>query len=353
VVRRGHDCDVGIGKAGDPALERLDPGGRSGERGRLDEVEVRGPGERRLDPAPGRSLRRGQQEIDARSQRDDDIDPLRGVLGQGAHVERVGDRDPFETELFAQDAIHHPAGQRRGHDAAAGERRAGEVTGHDHPGAARDRFPERTQLGDLEVRARAVDDRERVMGIDPDATGAREVLERRDDPRRLDPSGPRSAEPRHRGGIVAERADPLGEVRRVREVHDRGVVHVDADGPELEPDRPADPLGKDRVGRRPDRHRARKRRPARAEGHELAALLVDGDEKRHARCGLEGLREGSHLARRPDVQGPEEREASDWRLGQPLANPARNPDPIEGQHEMAEDRRLEHVGNGTAPSLAL
>ncbi len=200
VVRRGHDCDVGIGKAGDPALERLDPGGRSGERGRLDEVEVRGPGERRLDPAPGRSLRRGQQEIDARSQRDDDIDPLRGVLGQGAHVERVGDRDPFETELFAQDAIHHPAGQRRGHDAAAGERRAGEVTGHDHPGAARDRFPERTQLGDLEVRARAVDDRERVMGIDPDATGAREVLERRDDPRRLDPSGPRSAEPRHRGG---------------------------------------------------------------------------------------------------------------------------------------------------------
>ena len=96
-------------------------------------------------------------------------------------------------------------------------------------------------------------------------------------------------EPRDLGRIVAERPDAQGGVRRIgRDIEHRGVIHVHADRPQLEPDGPADPLREVRVARRPDRHRAGKPGPvvrgprARPEGQQLAALLIGRDEDREA-----------------------------------------------------------------------
>ena len=95
------------------------------------------------------------------------------------------------------------------------------------------------------------------------------------------PAQPRRPEPADLRRIVAERADAHDRVLGPeRDVEHRRVVDVHAGRPQLAPDRPPDPLGQVRVTRRPDRHRPGERRPAIAEGEELAALLVRRDEQR-------------------------------------------------------------------------
>ena len=64
------------------------------------------------------------------------------------------------------------------------------------------------------------------------------------------------------------------------EVEDRGVHHVDAHRPGLAPDRRADPFGQVLVADRAERHVPRERGRRLAERHQLAGLLVGGDEQR-------------------------------------------------------------------------
>ena len=159
-------------------------------------------------------------------------------------------------------------------------------------------------------------------------------------------------ESRDLGGIVAERPDAQRRVRWVRrDVEHRRVVDVDAHRPQLEPDRPPDPLREAGVARRPDRHRAGKTGPVvlcsrgRPERQQLAALLIGRDEDREAvvpvsrPCRrLESRREPPHLLRRSDVVRPEEREPRDRRGGEPRAKPAGHGLALECQHQPAEDR---------------
>ena len=72
---------------------------RGVERARIEQATRVGAEQGRFDPSPGARIRRRQEQVHARADGRDDVDRLVRTLGEGAHVERVGDRDAAEAEV--------------------------------------------------------------------------------------------------------------------------------------------------------------------------------------------------------------------------------------------------------------
>ena len=197
---------------------------------------------------------RAEQQVLARAQGDDDIDDLRGALGQRAHVQRVGDRQALEAEIVAQQVGDRLASEAGRHVRIAGQRRAA-LGGRPSPAARRLRT--RRETGPARALRGALDRRRPRPARDgcrppphPNRGSAWPS------PPRPRPGG-RAQSPR-RGlatacGIVAEGADAEAGIGGVGgEVAHRRVVDVDADRAQLESPSPVP------RARRDPRHRPRR-----------------------------------------------------------------------------------------------
>ena len=364
VLIRADHVEIGLRfRAGEPAAELGETSARGGQVGRVEQVTCRGGDQRRLDPSARGGVGGRQQQVVAGTDRGDHLDRLGGALCERAHVERIADRDPAKAELVAERAAHHGASQGRRQRRVAGQRGHRDMGRHGEPGPGRDRRPERDELVRLERLAVAADHGQLVMGVLVDGAQPREVLDRGGHPGRLEPADHRRAQPPDLGRVVAERADPHRRVAGLAgQVEDRGVDHVDAHRPRLAPDRPADPLDEVLVADRAERHVAGERGGRLAERHQLAGLLVGGDEQRagHGRATrrrvpdsaatrgpdlarpLERRAELADLPRRPDVERHEQRDPGHGRVGQPALDPAWHRLALEGEHHPFEDAGVGH-----------
>ena len=240
--------------------------------------------DRALDPRRPLRVRRAQQEVDARPDRGDDVDDLRGPLGQRRHVERVGDREAPEAELAAHEVVHDLAGERRGQRRVAGERRQRDVRRHDEVRPGVDRRRERDELrARRAARGRASIDRQRRWWLSRSAsprpgkclTAAATPADRR--PARSSP--PRRTRPppgrrRTRGSRGA------GSPGWTRGRTTGRVDDVDAHRQRARSRSPARRARPGRVAGRAERHAPRERGGPVAERDELAALLVRRDQQR-------------------------------------------------------------------------
>ena len=356
----GPDATAERTRRAKAAPEALDPTGRAGEAGRVEQVTGSGTSKAVFDPLAGGSVGRAEQEIDAGPDGGDDVDDLTVALGEGRHVEGVGQGDTAEPELAAQETAHHDRRQGGRQVVPPGDGGQGDVAGHDHVEAAGDRRAIRCQLDRIEPGSILGHRRQLVVGVDGDVAEPGEVLARRGDTGRVEPANERRPETPDLDRIVAERADADGRVRRVgRDVEDRRVGEAHAHRPQLGADRPTDTPSEIRVPDRAEGHVAGERRRAVAEGHELATLLVGRDEERWGlripspRRRLEGVGELAHLARRGDVGEPEEGDPRGRLAGQPVGHPGGQPLALEGDHESPEDgARMSRCASGGHPFTA-
>ena len=182
-----------------------------------------------------------------------------------------------------------------------------------------------------------------VVGVVGDVADAREVLQPAATPADWSPRTIAATSSPDRRRVVAERADPDRRVRRVRrEVADRRVGDVHAHRPQLQADRPPDPLGEVRVAGRAERHVAGERRRAVAEGH--GAGRPPGRRRRAAVAAAAVARPAADAAWIASVSSrtwpasatlrePEERHPGGRRAGQPARRSGGQPLAVEGEHQ--------------------
>ncbi len=140
---------------------------------------------------------------------------------------------------------------------------------------------ERHELAGIKDRARGEHGRDVVMRVTGRLPRAREMLDRRRHPGRLEAADHRRTVASDARRVVPERPDPEGGVQRVRgHVEHRRVDDVHAHRARLGADRPPDTLRQRLVIDRAQRHVAGELGRCVAEGDELAALLVGRDEER-------------------------------------------------------------------------
>ena len=211
-----------------------------------------------------------EQHVLAGTEGGDGVHDLGRSLGEGAHVQGIGDGHAVEPQLPAQQVAQDRGGQAGRQ--VVGQARQREVAGHDHPRARGQRRSKRDELP-LRPARRASAPPAAARGADPPPCRRRPGSAWRSRPRRAScrPRTVAAASRPDRLGIVAEAADPeRGIGRIVRQVAHRRVVHVDAEGPQLAGHGAGDALRQLLVAGRAERHRARElassRRPGRPAG---------------------------------------------------------------------------------------
>ena len=281
VGRAADDVEVGHLRCAEARAEGREPGVGGAEHVGVEQPAGRGMHDRRLDPRGLALVRDAQQQVVARLERRDRVDRLGVALGQGLHVQRVGDRDAPEPEPVTQEVVHHLAGERRGQVRGAGDRRERNVRGHDEVGPGLDCRHERHQLASRQPCLVEPEVRQAQVRVEVCLAEPGKVLDRRGGAGGPDAADHRRGERAHERRVVAERADAEVRVGGARgEVARRGVDDVDAHRERLRADRVPDPLGELDVAGRRERHVPRERRRGVAERDELPALLVRGDQQR-------------------------------------------------------------------------
>ncbi len=354
VGRAADDVEVGHRRGGETRAQGGQPGVGGAEQVGVEQPAGRGMHDRRLDPRGLALVRDAQQQVVARLERRDRVDRLRVALGQGLHVQRVGDRDAPEPEPVTQQVVHHLAGERRGQVRGAGQGRERDVRGHDEVGPGLDRRHERHQLARrqpclVEPEVRQAQVRVQVCLAEP-----REVLDRRGGAGGPDAADHRRGERAHERRVVTERADAEVRVGRAGgEVARGGVDDVDAHRERLRADGVADPLGELDVAGRRERHVARERRRARRRARSScppswSAAISSGVGC--PPCGARPLRRAGELAdlrRGLDVLVAEQAQAGGRRVAQPRRGRVGERRPGEREHQAAA-----RVGEGSGARIA-
>ena len=169
------------------------------------------------------------------------------------HLQRVGDHEPAEAELLAQQPGQDPAAQGRGRVV---ERRDEQVRGHHRLHVCRDCSAERQQR-ELEV---ALDGRQIEVRVDVGVAVPREVLRAGGDALALRALDERRDVTGDELRVGAEAAHADHRVVRVRvHVGDRREVQVDAGAGELGGDRRGDVRRESRIVDDPEREIAGER----------------------------------------------------------------------------------------------
>ena len=219
-----------------------------------------------------------------------------------------------------------------------------EMAGHDQPRTGIEGRPERDELALGQLGIGPIDQRQLVMRIRRRVTGAGEVLGRRRDALALQTAYGGSGESPDGHGIVTEAADPEGRIGRVGgHVADRCVVHVDAEGAQLECHGARDAFSERLVAGGAECHGAREGRRVVAQSDQLPALLVARDEQGWCagRPGrLDGGGQPAQLRRIDDVVEPEDGHARDTIVGDPLRRRTRQLVTDEGDHEPRQRHDL-------------
>ncbi len=238
--------------------------------------------------------------------------------GDGAHLDAVGDDQPVEAQLLAEqpgeDALRH-GGRQLGV-----VRVEQDVRGHDALHAGRDGRPERQQVL-AELVGGQVDPGQPEVRVAGRVAVAGEVLGAGRDAGGLQAADVRGGVPGRQVAVAAEGADADHRVVRVGvDVRVGRVVQVHADGGQVEPDRAGDPLGEVGVVDLAERQVARVGGPAgHFEAGDVAALLVGGDQQVAVeRVHLRGQR--GDLLRGADVAA-EQGDAAEFAVAQSAAQP--------------------------------
>ncbi len=183
-----------------------------------------------------------QQKVYTGSKSGDHIDHHARSLGEGVHVERIGDHHTVEPDALPEQVVDHLGGQRGGQVVAPGERREGVVPDHHHPRTGFHRGAERHQLDFLEPLAVVVEHGKLIVRIDHRIALAGEMLGHRCHPFRLEPAHHRRRHLAHPSRVIAEGADAERWVVGMRgQIAYRGVVDRDPECSQLTTHRPYPP----------------------------------------------------------------------------------------------------------------
>ena len=223
------------------------------------------------------------------------------MLGDGLHLDAVGEHDAVKADVPAQDAGENLRGHGRG-DARL-DLREEDVRGHDGPGGL---LPAERAIGrqarGLQLLARHVHGGEEVVRIGRAAAVAGEVLEAGHHPGGLhapaegrgmaDDALRHVAEGAHADDRAGDGAD---------DVHHRREVELEARGGELLAHGAADGAGEFLVIRGAERQVGGKPRQVLRKAHDAAALVVDAQQRRNVRAaapdlGGEGVIESARVA---------------------------------------------------------
>jgi D-glycero-alpha-D-manno-heptose-7-phosphate kinase len=182
---------------------------------------------------------------------------------------------------------------------------------HDERHVLEYRSAKRLELHGTETIRRMFDDRQLQMRVGDRIPVAGEVLSAGGHALSLQPPDDGACEPRHVGGVFAERAVPDDGISGIGvDVEDRRVIERDPDGGDLPSERAPEPL-RQRLGRGPpeDRHRGPSRERLLQPCHP-PAFLIDAHPRRHlAPERLDFASEFGHLFREFDVTAEENRTA--------------------------------------------
>ena len=252
----------------------------------------------------------GQQQVLPGAHGTDDVDDLRGTLGERVHVERIGDRQAVEPKPPAKKVANDLWGEAR---RQAGPRPLS---------AGADAWPVIASRAPAAMAARKGQARasrtvrgwrghgESVMGVHGALAHAREVLDGRRDAGRLQAADERRRQLADGRRVITEQADSQRRVLRAgRQVTGRRVIDVDTHGVHLDTHRARHALGKGRVSGGTMRHGAGEGCRSVAQAVQLATFLVDGYQQRPPRLrrgGLDLRRQLPDLAWRFHVYGSKE-----------------------------------------------
>ena len=244
------------------------------------------------------------------------------------HLERVGEDQPVEAELAAQEAGEDRPADRRGRVVERGHE---QVARHHRLDTGLDRGAEGQQRGGEVV----ADRRQLAVRVDGGVAVAGKVLGARGDTLALRARDEGRHVARHELGVGPEAAHSDHGVARIRvRVRDRRHVQVHAGARELAGDRARDLLRQRHVVDGPEREVAGVRAAVlRLEPRDVSALLVDRDQQLGP-LGSEGCRQLRELRGIADVVGEEGDPA------EPALEPAR--DPL--GHDVTGEARLQARG---------
>ena len=241
------------------------------------------------DPRPAVGTHRDQENIHPRADgQAGSVQPAE-VLGDGVHLQGVGDHHPIKAHVSPEDAGDDGLGQGGGEGDGLPGRDGGigglfqlgelDVGGHNSLGSGVDGRLEGGQLICLQPVIAPIHPGEAGVAVRGGVAVAGEVLEGGNDPRLLHPPEVGHSLVRGGPGIVGEGPqadDGIGGL--VVDVQHRGEVHVQALSHDLLPQDGGQGRGVRRAVRRPQGHVPRAQGPL-AQAGDVAHLLVHGQEK--------------------------------------------------------------------------
>ena len=215
------------------------------------------------------------------------------LLQHAGHGHRIREDEATKAHLVAKQAREHRGRQRCG-NAGRVEGREDAVEGHHRADACADRGTKGRQLHRVETRAADSDRRQREVRVDLGVAVPGKVLARGDDAVLLEAARDRNTEPRHQGGVLANRARrDDGILRVVVDVKHGPEHHVNAEGARLARRRASHLVGERAVARRAERHLQRKvGRAAQVDfvGHEVRPARPEADPRLIVRAHQQGQR---------------------------------------------------------------
>ena len=204
------------------------------------------------------------------------------------HLQRVGDHHAGEAKLTAQQPAD--GGRRQGRGQRTGQLGHPQVPGHEDKRPGGDGRDERGQVASADLRQRPGDRRERQVRVIPGTPVPGEVLRASHYPGRLQTGDGGGDMPGHQRGIRSER--PGAHNRAAAQVEHVGVgreVGVDPEPGQVGPDGGVHGPGERDIVHRAEGGVSRVGRPGRVrQPRDVAAFLVDGDDRLDRRRGPEG-----------------------------------------------------------------
>jgi len=207
--------------------------------------------------------------------------------GDRLHLEIVGEEDPVEAELGAEQAGANGSRQRGGNTGI--DLVVDHVRRHERGDASADGGAKGGELYLIEAIASVAHDRQREVAVHLGVAMSGKVLSARENVRSLQTADERDTGSHHGSCIGAECAIADDRVFGLRvDVENRSEVQVEPDGAELGPHRGGRRHHQIEIAERRELAHRRKSERGRRKANHTATFLIDSDERRQiARGGLE------------------------------------------------------------------